>query len=126
MRKVSILVLFMAILIAWNSAYAEKPTRLYKPVCKQASYTTVQRNSTLWTPTEYDSIVLTAFIISSEVAQDVVIGGSDPVVLVHVGASRPVISPGGFLWKGDVNETLRLLTESDVHCAITLSGWEED
>ena len=98
MRKVFVVLAILAILAIGsfsNLALAEKPTQLYTPIIKQAEYTTVQTNTTIWTPTIYDCVVCDGFIISSNSNQEVTLSASDTVVKVHVTASRPDF---GCLW----------------------------
>ena len=128
MKKIALLVLVL--LGVCSLAYGEnaKKTRLYTPVIKQATYTAAQTDTTIWTPTAYESIVWDSFIISTNAAfQTVTFTASDTIVVIPLKASDPVVSPGSFLWK-KTNETI-LISTSGVEIGtvnVTLTGWEED
>ncbi len=124
MRKAVVLIV-IGLLIAPLVYAQEKPTRLYTPIIKQATYDGTQSSTTIWTPTTYDSVVCNGYIISTQDAQEVTLKASDTIVTLNVLASSPTVSPAGFLFKGIALETI--LIDSDLGgVSVTLTGWEED
>ncbi len=124
MKKLIVVLVIIGLLITTPIFAQEKPTRLYTPVTKQATYTAAQTNTTIWTPTAYDSIVCSGYIISTNRQQPIIISASDTVVHLYA-TSSPIVSPASFLWKGLALETLRITTTTN-DVSVTLFGWEED
>lgn len=135
MRKICLVVLILSMaLLAVSPVYAqEKRTRQYTPVIKQATYSdnAPQTNAKIWDqPLDFDSIVLDSYTISSNSNAIVTLSASDTIVKLHITASRPVVSPGNFLWKGVANEIINVTTilPGSVNVGeitVTLTGWEE-
>jgi hypothetical protein len=120
MKKILAVLAILAIGLTGNELYADEITT----AGAQVTYTTAQTNTTIWTPTQYDCIVLEGFIISSNSSQKISLSASDPIVKLHLTASQPVISPAGFEWDGDKDETILITTEcGEVY--ISLFGYEE-
>lgn len=119
------LILLVIGLMSCSSVLAQEiRTRQYTPIFKQADYTSGQSDTDLWIPVKSHAVV-DAYTISSNSNQIVKLVASNTVVNVHVTASQPVVSPGGFLWKGIVDEVMRVTTEVG-NVSVTLSGWEEN
>lgn len=133
MKRILVLLIVVLALSITLIAEAEKPTRLYTPIVKQATYTTKQTNTLIWEPTIYESIVMTGYSISSErtdaddPVETITLGASDAIVVAYMASPETVISPGGFLWKGAKDEAIifSTLSGNPGNVSVTLMGWEE-
>lgn len=132
MRRAWVGMALAASVVGASLACAEEPTIWGKPVTKTATATGSATDTTLWTPSTGNAIVLMGCLIGVDRAARVEIESSDVDVIppIQPGSSGQVsIGYGNFpIWMGAVDATLAYTvsdTSTSSRTSIMCSGYEK-